>query len=92
MLDVSGGRIEDVEARVGGSDPHALARVHQHHVHRIAGEGAGIGGVVAVDAEAVGRAVPACEPAILDREPQVVVCVLDYGLDVVARQTPMGTA
>src|ERR1700682_3060970 len=49
-------------------------------------------GIVAVDGEAVRRALPACQAPVLDGDPQIVVPVLDDGLDVVARQPAAGTA
>src|SRR5882724_7869574 len=77
MLDVSGCRIQDVDAGIVGPDPDPTAGVHEDRVRGVAREGAGIGGIVAEDREAIAGAVPAGDTGILDRYPQIVMRILD---------------
>ncbi len=85
-----GRRIENVDARIAGSDPDPAVRVHQHGARGIARERGGIGGIVPKDREAVGRPVPAGDTCILDRDPQIVMRILDDLIDEVARQPAAG--
>jgi len=92
VLDAPRCRLQNVEPRVGGSDPDTIAAIDHDSVHGVAGERGGIVRVVAVDDEGVGGALPARHAAVLDGDPQIVVPVLDDGLDVVARQPAAGAA
>ena len=77
VFEAAGCRLEHVETVVGSSDPHPISGIHHHGVHGVAGERAGIVGIVAVDGEAVGGAPPAGQAAVLDGDPQIALRVLD---------------
>ncbi len=90
MLAAPGGRIEDIDASIGRTDPEPAARIERKRAGGVAGERARICGVVAIDREGVGRPIPTGNTRILDRDPQIVVRILDDLMNVVARQAATG--
>src|ERR1700722_11584128 len=88
MLDVARAGIEHIDAGIIRSYPDAAARVHQHGARDIARERSRIFGIVPIVSEAVRRPIPAGESRILDRDPQVVMVVLDDLANEVPRQPP----
>src|SRR5580700_2821470 len=88
MLDVPGPGLQNVDARIAGSNPKPTARVDQERTRRVAREGVGIRGIVSENRESIAGAVPTSDARVLDRYPQVVVRVLGDLVNEVAGWAP----
>ncbi len=86
MFDPAGRRLQNIDSRIAGSDPDPPTRIQHQGAHRIARQGLRIGIAVPNDGEGVGIPVPARDPSILDRDPQIMVRIFDHLEDVVAGQ------
>ncbi len=86
VLDVSRRGLENVDARIAGSHPDPATGIDEHVVHGIAGKRGGVRRIVAINGKAVRRPVPAGEACVLDRNPKIVMRVLDDLIDEISRQ------
>ncbi len=85
VLEAPGRRVQNIDSRVHRADPETAARIQHQGARCIAGERTGRRWIVSVDGKAVRRPVPTGNACILDRDPQIMVCVFDDLVDVVAR-------
>jgi len=76
-----GRRLQNIDSRIAGSDPHAAHGAFQHQgrvLHRSPGD-CGSASLCRNDAEAVGVPVPSArDPSVLDRDPQITLRIFDH--------------
>jgi hypothetical protein len=90
VFDPAGRRLQNVDSRIAGSDPDPATRVQHQGAHCIARQGLRIRIAVPNDGEAVCVPVPARDPSVLDRDPQITVRIFDHLKDVVSGQAAAG--
>ncbi len=90
VFDPAGRRLQDVDSRIAGSDPDSATRVQHQGAYCIARQGLRILIAVPHDGEAVSVPVPARDPSVLDRDPQITLRIFDHLIDEVPGQAPRG--